>query len=305
MDTNKNNKMMISKKNLTFKKQDILSWLILLPGIILFAFFVWAPLIENIRLSVYSLKGFKIVKFVGLDNYIAVLNHPDFVAAFKNTFLYIGWSLIIGFFAPIIVAILICETTRLKGFFKAAAYFPSMIPGLAVTLIGSFFFAGGDNGVLNILFGKIGLSPQSWLSHGMWTIPIITILCTWRGFGGTSLIYMAAISGINPELYEAAAIDGAGILRRIIHIIMPSLKTIAKSMLLLQVIAVFQILYEPLILTNGGPNNASISVMLLVYNYAFGKYDFSKAAALSVMMSIVLILISVLYTKVTKEKKEG
>lgn len=305
MDKNKNNKTMISKKSNAFRKQDMLSWLILLPGIILFAFFVWAPLIENVRLSVFSLKGFKIQKFVGLDNYIAVINHPDFVAAFKNTFVYIGWSLIIGFFVPIIVAILICETTRFRGFFKAAAYFPSMIPGLAVTLIGSFFFAGGNNGVLNILFGKISLPPQSWLSHGMWTIPIICILCTWRGFGGTSLIYMAAISGINPELYEAAAIDGAGILKRIVHIIIPSLKNIAKSMLLLQIISVFQILYEPLILTNGGPNNASISVMLLVYNYAFGKYDFSKAAALSVMMSIVLIFLSVLYTKITKEKKEA
>ncbi len=304
MDKKRNSKM-ISKNNFTFKKRDLMSWLIMLPGIILFAFFVWAPLIENIRLSVYSLKGLKIQEFVGLENYIAVVNHPDFTAAFKNTFLYIAWSLIIGFLVPIMVAILICETTRLKGFFKAAAYFPSMIPGLAVTLIGSFFFAGGNNGVINILIGKIGLAPQAWLSHGMWTIPIICILCTWRGFGGTALIYMAAISGINPELYEAATIDGAGIVRRITHIIVPSLKSIAKSMLLLQIIAVFQIMYEPMILTNGGPNNASISVMLLVYNYAFGRYDFSKAAALSVMMSLVLILLSVFYSKMTKEKQEG
>lgn len=303
MDKNYNMKTGINKDG--FKKRDLLSWFILLPGVILFAFFVWAPLIENIRLSVYSLKGFKTQTFIGLDNYIAVINHPDFVAAFKNTFVYIGWSLLIGFLVPIIVAILICETTRLRGFFKAAAYFPSMIPGLAVTLIGSFFFAGGDNGVVNILLGKLGVLPQAWLSHATWTIPIICILCTWRGFGGTSLIYMAAISGINPELYEAAAIDGAGILKRVVHIILPSLRNIAKSMLLLQIISVFQILYEPLILTNGGPNNASISVMQLVYNYAFGRYDFSKAAALSVMMSIVLILLSVLYTRIMREKKEG
>lgn len=286
-----------------FLKQNFLSWLVLLPGVVLFCFFVWVPLFENVRLSIFSLKGFDIQEFIGLESYISVIHHPDFLAAFRNTFVYILWSLVIGFLLPVITAILICETTKLKGFFKAAVYFPAMIPGLAVTLIGSFFFAGGANGVINILLGKFGMDPKSWLTSAVWTIPVICLLCTWRGFGGTSLIYMASISGINPELYEAATIDGAGIFKRIWHIILPSMTPLMKSMLLLQIISVFQILYEPMILTNGGPNNASISLMQLVYKYAFERYDFSKASALSVMMSVILIALSVLYNILTKKEK--
>lgn len=127
---------------------------------------------------------------------------------------------------------------------------------------------------------------------------------TWKGAGSTALIYMAGISGINPEYYEAAAIDGAGIWRRIFHITVPCILNLGRTMLILQVISVFQILYEPLVLTNGGPNNASLSIMLLVYKYAFTKYDYPKAAALSVIICVVLILLSGLYMKLTKSKDE-
>ena len=115
---------------------------------------------------------------------------------------------------------------------------------------------------------------------------------------------MAGISGINPEYYEAAAIDGAGIGQRIFHVTIPCILSLGKTMLILQVIAVFQILYEPLVLTNGGPNNASLSIMLLVYKYAFNKYDYPNAAALSVVICIVLILLSGLYMALTRKKND-
>ena len=115
---------------------------------------------------------------------------------------------------------------------------------------------------------------------------------------------MAGNSGISPEYYEAAAIDGAGVFQRIFHITIPCIISLGKTMLILQVIAVFQILYEPLVLTNGGPNNASLSIMLLVYRYAFRDYDYPSAAALSVIICIVLILLSGLYMKLTKKKEE-
>ena len=291
-------------KKLKFTKQDLFGWCILLPGIILFSFFIWIPLLTSIKLSFFSTKGFQVQDFVGFQNYINVFHHPDFLAALRNTFIYIGWSLLIGFFTPILVAILISETVLMKGFFRAAVYFPAMIPGLASTLIATFFFLGSKSGVLNILLGKLGLESQTWLSHPTWTIPIIIILCTWRGFGGTSLIYMANISSISAELYEAAAIDGAGYFKRVRHIIIPSVTPLAKTLLILQIISVFQILYEPLIMTNGGPNNASISIMQLVYRYAFEKFDYASASALSVIICFILIIISAIYHRAAMRKED-
>ena len=306
MSTKRNNKKgyVAPRKKSKFGKTDIMGWLIMLPTVILFAFFVWEPLLESIRLSLYSARGVELQEFVGLENYVEVFNDVSFKAAFANTFKYIGWSLVIGFVVPIILAIFISETVRGKSFFRFSVYFPNMIPGMAVSLLWVYFFKPGPTGVLNILLGKVGIEPSVWLNNAALVIPLIVIALTWKGAGSTSLIYMAGISGINPEYYEAAAIDGAGIWRRILHITLPCILNLGRTMLILQVISVFQILYEPLVLTNGGPNNASLSIMLLVYKYAFTKYDYPNAAALSVIICIVLILLSGLYMKLTKSRDE-
>lgn len=287
-----------------FGKRDLMGWLIMIPSIVLFTFFVWEPLLESVRLSLYTAKGVELQEFVGLQNYIEVINDVNFKAAFLNTFKYIGWSLIIGFVIPIILAVFISETVRLKSFFRFAVYFPNMVPGMAVALLWVYFFKPGETGVLNILLGKCGIEPSVWLNNAALVIPLIVIALTWKGAGSTSLIYMAGISGINPEYYEAAAIDGAGIWSRIFHVTIPCILSLGKTMLILQVISVFQILYEPLVLTNGGPNNASLSIMLLVYKYAFRNFDYPNAAALSVIICIVLILLSGLYMRLTRKQND-
>lgn len=298
----KDNALSMSKKH-GWKKKDLAGWLVMLPTIILFAFFVWEPLIESIRLSLYTAKGIRLDEFVGFDNYVKVVNHPDFFAAFRNTFTYILSSLVIGFLVPIIMAILISETVHLKSIFKVGVYFPNIMPGMATVMIWEYFFRPGKTGVLNILLSKIGIEPMIWLTNPKLTIPLIILTLTWRSAGSTALIYMAGIGSINPELYEAATLDGAGIRQRIRYITIPNIFSLGKTLLILQIIAVFQILYEPLVMTNGGPNNASISIMQLVYNYAFRDFNYPSAAALSVMICIILVLLSGLYFKITKPKE--
>ncbi|WP_310603380.1 carbohydrate ABC transporter permease [Anaerosporobacter sp.] len=292
------------KGKVKWKKSDMIGWLVMLPTLILFAFFVWEPLVENIRLSLHSAVGYEIKSFVGFENYIKVLKNPTFAKAFKNTFSYTLWSLVIGFIVPIILGIVISETVHLKGFFRTGVYFPNIVPGLATVWIWSYFFIPGKSGVLNILLSKIGVDAQAWLTNPKWTIPLIIITMTWKGAGSTALIYMANISGISPDLYEAATMDGATIWKRIRHITLPSVGGIAKTMLILQVISVFQIMYEPMVMTNGGPNGASVSLMMLMYQYAFRDFNFPAAAALSVMICIILIILSGLYMKLTKSSEE-
>ncbi len=287
-----------------FKRRDLISWMIMLPSLILFAFFVWEPLLENIRLSLYSATRFELEEFVGLSNYIKVLKNPDFSDAFFNTFKYAFWSLIIGYLVPIILGILISETVHFRSLFRIGVYFPNIIPGLATIWIWSYFFTPGNNGVLNILLGKIGLGPFDWLNNPAWTIPLIIVTMTWKAAGSTALIYMARISSISPELYEAATIDGAGILQRVRHITLPGIKSLALTLLIMQVISVFQILYEPMVLKNGGPNNASISLLMLMYRYGFRDFDFPSAAALSVMVCVILIILSGIYMKATAKQDE-
>lgn len=281
-------------------KQSISGWLVMAPTLLLFAFFIWIPLLESIHLSFYSAKGMRIIEFVGFKNYIDVFRHPDFIPAVRNTFSYTLWSLVIGFFVPIVMAIIINEMVYAKSLFRVGVYFPNIVPGLATVLMWGFIFRPGKNGVLNVILAQFGIEPMTWLSNPKLTIPLIIITMTWKAAGATALIYLAALQGINPELYEAAIIDGAGIWQRIRHVTIPGLRNLASTLLILQVISVFQILYEPLVMTNGGPNNASISIMQLVFKYAFEKYDYPKAAAVSVIISIFLITLTAVYNKVNK-----
>ncbi len=284
-------------------KKTATAWLIMAPSLILFAFFVWEPLLESIRLSLYTAKGIRLQAFVGLGNYFSVFQQPDFLPAILNTVSYTIWSLIIGFFIPIIIAVLVTETVHLKSFFRMGVYFPNIMPGMAAVMMWGFLLKPGKLGVLNIIFSWIGIQPLNWLTNPLWTIPLIVATLTWKNAGTTALIYMAAVDSINPELYEAAAIDGARTWARIRYITIPHIFGLGKTLLILQIISVFQILYEPLVLTNGGPNNASISIMQLVFKYAFQDFNYPGAAALSVIICFILVILTAVYFKVTKFKE--
>lgn len=279
------------------RAEAIKSWLIMLPGLILMTFFVWEPLLESVRMSLYKTENIELVEFVGLKNFISVMGKTNFTQALVNTFSYTFWSLLIGFALPILLAMLIGETVRGKGFFRTAAYLPNMLPGLAVIILWSAFFSGEKSGVLNILLSRLGIPAQTYLTRANLVIPIIICVATWKGAGATALIYMASMAGVNPELYEAAAIDGASVWQRVTHILLPSIRKLAGTLLILQIISVFQIMYEPMVLTKGGPDNASLSLMQLMWQYAFGgSMDYGKASAVAVIVTVILLAMTAVYS---------
>ncbi|OQB21962.1 MAG: Lactose transport system permease protein LacF [Firmicutes bacterium ADurb.Bin182] len=258
-------------------KETLMAWLIMLPGIILFAFFLWGPLLESMRMSLYSTRNVELVEFVWFDNFISVFNKADFIQALINTFSYTFWSLLIGFFLPIFIALLIGETARSKGFFRTAAYIPNILPGLAVIILWTAFFSAEKSGVVNILLGKLGIAPMAYLSHSGYVIPIIILV----------------------------ALDGAGIFKRIRHITFPAIFNLGSTLLILQIISIFQIMYEPMVLTRGGPDNASLSLMLLMWRYAFGgSMDFGKASAVAVIITLILLVFTAVYFVVNRRKTE-
>lgn len=285
--------------------EHIKAWLIMLPSLVLMTFFVWEPLFESVRMSLYKTRNVELVRFIWFDNYISVMKKDDFLQALMNTFSYTFWSLLIGFLLPIVLAVLIGETRRCKGIFRTVAYLPNMLPGLAVVILWSSFFSGGATGVLNILLSALNIPPQTYLTRADWVIPIIIMIATWKGAGATALIYMASIAGISPELYEAATIDGAGVWQRILHIMLPAIRKLTGTLLILQIISVFQIMYEPMVLTKGGPDNASLSLMQLMWQYAFGgSMNYGKASAVAVIVTIILLVMTAIYSYFNRKESD-
>ncbi|PRX74336.1 multiple sugar transport system permease protein [Cohnella sp. SGD-V74] len=271
------------------------SWLLVVPTIIVFFVFAWQPLVSGIVLSFYKTEGYKAVEFIGLQNYVDVIQNSVFRQTLINSFLYVFWSLVIGFAFPIAVAIIINELRHGKSFFRFAVYFPNMVPAIAASMVWMLLFQPGQNGVLNMLISHLGIPAQGWLQDPSMTIPLIVVTMTLRGFGGTVLLYLASLQGINQELYEAASIDGAGVWRKLFRITLPQISNIVGLMLILQISGVFQVFGEPLVMTEGGPNNASMSLMLQSYFYAFRYFQAGHSMALGVITFLILMVLTVIY----------
>jgi multiple sugar transport system permease protein len=145
--------------------------------------------------------------------------------------------------------------------------------------------------------------PQAWLSDQSLVMPSLVLFATWSAAGGTIIIYLAALVSVPPELYDAAEVDGAGIWRKIWHITLPHLRGVLLITFILQIIGTAQVFLEPYLFTGGGPANSTMTILLLIYKYAFQNSlggDYGAATALSIMLAIVLAVFSRLYFRLTR-----
>lgn len=274
--------------------------LFLLPALILFGFFVWYPIVYGFVLSFQDNGLFGGTGgWVGWRNFHRVLADPLFVTAWGNTVKFAGFGLLIGYALPVVLALAINEVRYGKAYFRLAFYLPVIIPPLVTVFLWRYMYTP-DGGLLNGLLHLVGIGKQPWLQSPSTALQSLVIVTTWANAGGTMLIYLAALQSIPVELYEAAELDGAGILRRIWHIALPQIRGVMLIMLILQIIATIQIFTEPFTLTNGGPANATTTIMLLIYNYAFQNADLGAASALCVILFLVLVTFSLGYFGVTR-----
>lgn len=275
------------------------AYLFLLPALLIFALFAWYPII---RTGIFSFQNVSLngeSTWVGLDNFERMLIDPAFGLAWRNSVLFAGFSLAMGFFVPIIVGIMVNELRRGKGFFRLVYFLPTVIP-ITISLIIWRLIYNPDNGFLNAAVHLIGIKPQSWLQDPKLVKQSIILILTWANFGSTLLIYLAALQDIPVEYYEAAELDGATTFQRIRRITFPHLYPTMIVTFILQIIAVVQIFTEPFLLTQGGPNNASLTPVLVIYRKAFLNNDFGLASAWSLALIIILGIFSTIYMRITR-----
>ena len=285
------------KKNrlTSYIRKDLISWFLILPFLIMIFTVLWKPTFTGILWSFFEMQGYNVGEFIGFDNYRVILQDTQFLTVLGNTFKYVGWSIVIGFFVPIVYAVIINELKFGKSYFRFAAYFPVLIPGIANSMLWYYMYYPNSGGLLNQFLSVFGVEPLQWLQNGDLTIQLILISTTWHSFGSTMLLYFAALQGISKELYEAALIDGAGVFTRIRKITLPHMGSIILLNFVRQIISVFQILEQPLAMTDGGPRNASTTLGLLGYRYAFQNFKVGNALALNVITFLILIAITIFY----------
>lgn len=273
--------------------------LFLLPAFLIFGFFVWYPIVIDFILSFQKNAFYGTPTFAGWQNYEFVWHDPQFAIAWRNSASYAVYGLLIGYLPPIVVALAINEIRVGKNYFRLAFYLPVIIPPLVTAFLWRYLYTH-DGGLINSLLAVVHIGPQPWLQSPNTALPSLVIITTWANMGGTVLIYLAALQGIPADLYEAAELDGAGIWQRIWYITLPRMRGILLILLLIQLIATVQVFTEPFTLTGGGPDLSTLTVMFLIYNYAFASGNFGAASALSVILFVVLVMLSLAYFGITR-----
>lgn len=284
-------------KKLLTRRNDLNGWILMLPMVAILYLFVWRPTVMGTYWSFFNMKAYTVKDFCGLDNYIKVLSHTQFVPMLWNTVQYVLWSIVIGFFPPLFIAIMMNEIVHFKGGFRVLIYIPAVIPGIAAMLMWYFMYYPDQTGLLNMILGKFGVEPKQWLNDPDFTIIGIIIYSTWKGFAGSMLLYFASVQSVSVELYEAVIIDGAGPFKRLWHVTRPAMEGIILLQLVRQIISVFQIMEQPLAMTGGGPNGASTSLSYQLYQYGFnsGGKGTGQAMALGVIIFLILIVFTIFY----------
>ena len=284
---------------------DVKTWLLLIPLVVALYLMVWRPTVMGMVWSFFKMKGYSPQEFIGLKNFIEVIQDTEFLSTVWSSIKYVIISLTVGFIPPIIMAIMIDEMVHFKNGFKLITYLPALIPGVAVSLMWYYMYLPDSAGLLNSVRAVFGLGPYEWLMDGKFTILYIVISMTWSGAPATMLLYYSALQGINTELYEAAIIDGAGMMQKLWHVTLPQLGGVLLLCFVSQVIGVFQVMEQPMAMTGGGPNNASTSVGYQIYKYGFVSGRAGHAMALSVIVFILLILMTIFYFRLEKKVSEN
>jgi multiple sugar transport system permease protein len=249
-------------------------------------------MVASVYISLTDWDSFTPPKWVGLDNYVRLLtDDPIFWKALWNTFYYAAVSVPLGLVIGLWLANLLNKGVRLRKLFRTLIYLPTLVPLVATAMIFKVVLA--PSGPLNDALGLFGIPGPSWLLESIWVKPALILLSVW-GAGGATVLLLAAMKGIPRELYEAAEVDGAGPVRQFWSITVPQLTPIIFFNLIMGLIGAFQVFSQVYILTKGGPDNASQTMVPLLFNEAFSFYHMGYASAISWLLFAVILVFTLI-----------
>jgi multiple sugar transport system permease protein len=265
------------------------AWGFVVPALVVIGVFFLLPVVAGLALSltdfdIYALADLANLRFVGIDNYIRMLQTPLFWQALGNTVYFVVVGVPLSIAVSLGAALLLhSRLARFKPFFRTALFAPVVTTIVAVAVIWRYLFHT-RYGMVNHALGQVGVEPIDWLGDPHWAMPTIILLAVWKNFGYNMVIFMAGLQAIPGELYEAARIDGASWLRQVLHITLPMLGPTLLMVAILTTAGYFQLFAEPYVMTQGGPLRSTVSVLYFMYEEGFKWWNFGAASAVALML---------------------
>ena len=302
---------LIVRRDVSLAKRLYKCWplyVFLLPGLIWYIMFCYKPMI-GLRMAFYDyniFRGFSGSKFVGLENFKIYMSSPDFVRTLKNTLMIAVWQMVICFPVPVILAILITEMkskiiSKMVQTISFLTHFIStvVVCGMVVN------FLSPSTGIINMILGKFGIEAKYFMVYPQYFRPIYTIMTLWQTAGFNAIVYIAALMGIDPQLYEAAIVDGAGRWRRIINITIPGIIPTVVTMFIMNIGKMVKVGYESILLLYE-PSTYATADVISTYSFRMGiqNGDYGVATAAGLFEAVIALILVVAANKVSKRLTE-
>ncbi|MEU6786860.1 sugar ABC transporter permease [Nonomuraea angiospora] len=281
------------------------AWLFLAPFAIVFLLFTAVPTVAALGFSLTDLRGTDLrdpfaVDFTGLDNYLRLFQDASFLRDILNTalFVVVGVPLTMGI-GFVLAFALNTGIRRLRGMFRVVFFAPVVTNVVAVALIWQYAFNAG--GTVNKVLGAVGFAGPNWLDDPNLAMPVVILLGIWRNFGTAMVLFLAGLQAVPQDVYEAAALDGAGRWRQLRNITLPLLLPTTLMVSVLLTVFYLQVFDEPYLLTNGGPLGSTESVALYTY-HQFGSGALGTSSAASFVMLVLVMLVSVVQFRLLRPR---
>ncbi len=272
--------------------------------------FFFFPVIAALFMSftdfdIYGLSDLSFVRFVGLSNYADLLNDPLFWTALKNTFYFVLVGGPLSITVSLGAALLInSRLVRFKSFFRLMYFVPVVATLVSVAIVWRYIYHPRF-GLLNFALDKIGIEPIDWLGDPVWAMPAIILLAVWKNFGFNMIIFIAGLQNIPEELYEASRIDGANAISQFKSITLPMLAPTMLFVGIITMIGYFQLFAEPYVMTQGGPVNSTLSIVLYMYQEGFRWWNMGYSASLAFVLFLIIFIGTLIQLRVQKSGYEG
>ena len=277
------------------------------PALLAIGFFFALPTIAALMLSLtdfdsYALSDLRNLRFVGIDNYVALIERPLFWTAMANTM----WFVVLG--VPLTIAaslgaamLLNSRMLRWKPLWRLA-FFAPFVTTLVATAVVWKYLLHTRYGLVNYGLGAFGVEPIDWLGSPEASLPAILIFIVWKTFGYNMIIFLAALQTTSEDLYEAARIDGAGLWAQFRHVTLPAIGPVVLLVSILSVAGFFQIFAEPYVMTQGGPAQSTVTVLYFMFEEGFKWWNLGVASAVAVILFVLILIVTLAQLWITRNK---
>ena len=274
------------------------------PSAILLLVFIILPIFISAALSLTDFSGFNEPTYVGLKNYVDMFKDKKFLASMKNTFVYVLATVPLQTVLSLIVAAVLAEKFRnpFGEFIRGTMFIPVLCSAVIAGNLFFYLFASDKEAIVNSFLMLLGLEKVNWLGKSNFAMLVICIVAIWKNVGYFMVIFYAAIMDVPQTLHDAARVDGASPMQRFLYITMPGIRPVLYLVITLSTIWAFQVFDITMVMTKGGPGVATMSPVLLVYNYAFSDHRMGYASAIACLLAVVIFVISMLQKLVFREE---